>query len=183
VAGSALQVAVARETALGHLGDRGAVGAAVAQWLRQLVLCGVALTAASSCCAADRGDRRRPRARPRRGGRPADRDPLAAAQRPARRAAGAATVTRRSPRASCSRRSGRLILGLVLVTAGAGVTGAYLGTPLSMLITVCALILMLRGVVGGAQPEVEPRTLRSLVSAAGRRSSASSSSPRCRTST
>jgi hypothetical protein len=47
VAGTALQVAVARETALGHLGGPGAVGAAIRRYLTQLAVAGVAITGAS----------------------------------------------------------------------------------------------------------------------------------------
>jgi O-antigen/teichoic acid export membrane protein len=59
---------------------------------------------------------------------------------------------------------GRLVLGLVLVLAGAGVTGAYLGTPLSMVVAAAVLIVLLRRRTGSPAVAAEPRTLRSLVS-------------------
>src|SRR3712207_4752201 len=47
VPGSALQVAVARETALGRLGTGAQIAATLAAWRRRLIAAGVALTAAA----------------------------------------------------------------------------------------------------------------------------------------
>jgi O-antigen/teichoic acid export membrane protein len=51
---------------------------------------------------------------------------------------------------------GRLLLGLMLVLAGMEVTGAYLGTPLSMVLAAGALVVLLRRRTGPI-----PRTARS----------------------
>jgi O-antigen/teichoic acid export membrane protein len=61
---------------------------------------------------------------------------------------------------------GRLLLGLVLVAAGLGVTGAFLGTPLSMVIVGIVLVVLLRRRVGPAPVEARTRTrtMRSLIS-------------------
>ena len=135
VAGSALQVAVARETALGHLGDAGSVGVTVRRWLGQLIAAGVALTAASVIL----------------------REEIAALVAVPEHAWAAAAIVptgilwmllgvlrgalqglhRYAPvgQSIVLEAGGRLVLGLVLVLAGAGVTGAYLGTPLAMVVT------------------------------------------------
>ena len=163
VAGSALQVAVARETALGHLGGPGAVGVTVDRWLRQLLLAGVALTAASVVL----------------------RDPIAQLIAvPEHEWAAAAiiptgilwlllSVLRGALQglhhytavgtSVVVEAVGRLICGLALVAAGAGLTGAYLGTPLSMVIVAIVFTVVLRRHVSAAAPDREPRTLRSLL--------------------
>jgi O-antigen/teichoic acid export membrane protein len=61
---------------------------------------------------------------------------------------------------------GRLGFGLVLVAAGLGVTGAYLGTPLSMLAVAAGLMLVSRRRLGAA-PDVAPaRPLGALIGGA-----------------
>lgn len=164
VAGSALQVAVARETALGHLGDAGSVGVTVRRWLGQLIAAGVALTAASVIL----------------------REEIAALVAVPEHAWAAAAIVptgilwmllgvlrgalqglhRYAPvgQSIVLEAGGRLVLGLVLVLAGAGVTGAYLGTPLAMVVTAVWLTVLLSRTVGAAPADVRPRTLRSLVS-------------------
>jgi O-antigen/teichoic acid export membrane protein len=59
--------------------------------------------------------------------------------------------------------SGRMIIGLILVAAGAGVTGAYLGTGLSFLVTAAVLGSVLRGRLGAPAPDAVTRRLRSLI--------------------
>jgi O-antigen/teichoic acid export membrane protein len=164
VAGSALQVAVARETALGHLGSPGAVGATVRRWLAQLCVAGVALTGASVIFRDELAD-------------------LVAV--PGHEWAAAAIVPtgilwmllgvlrgalqglhRYAPvgQSVVLEATGRLALGLVLVLAGSGVTGAYLGTPLAMVLTAGWLAWLLQRTSGPAPAGARPRTLSSLVS-------------------
>lgn len=61
---------------------------------------------------------------------------------------------------------GRLAGGLALVLAGAGVTGAFLGTPVAMVLTAAALALVLRRRLGTARSPRPARTLRSLLAGA-----------------
>lgn len=164
VAGSALQVAVARETALGHLGAPGAVGATVRKWLVQLLVAGTALTGASIIFREEIAE-------------------LVAVPEHAWAAAaivptgimwmllgvlrGALQGLHRYAPVGQSvvlEALGRLVLGLVLVLAGAGVTGAYLGTPLAMVVTAVWLTVLLERKAGPAPEGAEPRTLGSLVS-------------------
>jgi glycosyltransferase involved in cell wall biosynthesis/O-antigen/teichoic acid export membrane protein len=166
VAGSALQVAVARETALGHVGDVQAVGASVRRWLGRLAVAGVALTLASVIL----------------------RDEVAALIAvPEHEWAAAAIVPTgflwlvvgvlrgamqglhgyaAVATSIVLEAFGRLLLGLALVIAGLGVTGAYLGTPLSMVVAGVALFVLLRRRVGPLPADARSRTrsLRSLVS-------------------
>lgn len=52
---------------------------------------------------------------------------------------------------------GRLILSVVLVVAGMGVSGAFLGTPLSILGTLAALHVVMAGRLGGGRGQVAER--------------------------
>lgn len=54
---------------------------------------------------------------------------------------------------------GRLLTGLLLVLPGFGVTGAFLGTPLSMLITAGVLFVLLRRRLGKPHPDGRPHSL------------------------
>jgi O-antigen/teichoic acid export membrane protein len=54
---------------------------------------------------------------------------------------------------------GRLLTGLLLVLPGLGVTGAFLGTPLSMLITAGVLFLLLRRKLGKPHADGRPHSL------------------------
>jgi O-antigen/teichoic acid export membrane protein len=54
---------------------------------------------------------------------------------------------------------GRLVTGLILVAPGLGVTGAFLGTPLSMLITAGVLFVLLRRRLGKPHPDGKPHRL------------------------
>jgi O-antigen/teichoic acid export membrane protein len=166
VAGSALQVAVARETALGHVGDAQEVGASVRRWLGRLAVAGVALTLASVIL----------------------REEIAALIAvPEYEWAAAAIiptgilwlivgVLRGALQglhgygavgwSLVLEAFGRLLLGLMLVLAGMEVTGAYLGTPLSMVLAAAALVVLLRRRTGPIPRAARSGThsLRSLIS-------------------
>jgi glycosyltransferase involved in cell wall biosynthesis/O-antigen/teichoic acid export membrane protein len=58
---------------------------------------------------------------------------------------------------------GRLVCGLALVLAGAGVTGAFLGTPLALAVTAVALAVVLRRRLGRAERAGPRRSLASLM--------------------
>jgi glycosyltransferase involved in cell wall biosynthesis/O-antigen/teichoic acid export membrane protein len=138
VPGSALQVAVARETALGRLGLGSRLAATLAGWRRRLWIGGLALTAAALLL-------RRPIAElisvPEAW--------AAAATAPTAFLWVLLSVERGALQGEHAYRPvawsvvcealGRLIFGLVLVAAGLGVTGAYLGSPISMLAVALAL--------------------------------------------
>ena len=166
VAGSALQVAVAREIALGEVGSPAAVGAATRRWLSRLIVAGVALTAGSVIL----------------------REEIATLIAVPDHAWAAATIVPTGimwmvlgvlrgalqglhsyapvGHSLVLEAFGRLVLGLILVLAGAGVTGAFLGTPLSMLVAALVLVAILRRRTAGAAAATDrpPRSLRSLVS-------------------
>jgi O-antigen/teichoic acid export membrane protein len=166
VPGSALQVAVARETALGRLGTREELAATLAAWRRRLLGAGAVLTAAAVAL----------------------REPLAELISVREAWAAAATVPtallwlllsmergalqgvhRYKPVAwsLVFEAAGRIVSGLVLVGAGLGVTGAYLGTPLSMGMTAAGLVLAARAAVGPAPPHARQRErLRDLLGGA-----------------
>jgi glycosyltransferase involved in cell wall biosynthesis/O-antigen/teichoic acid export membrane protein len=138
VPGSALQVAVARETALGRLGLGSRLAATLAGWRRRLWIGGLALTAAALVL-------RRPIA-----------DVIsvpeawaAAATAPTAFLWVLLSVERGALQGEHAYRPvawsvvcealGRLLFSLLLVVAGLGVTGAYLGSPISMLAVALAL--------------------------------------------
>jgi O-antigen/teichoic acid export membrane protein len=56
----------------------------------------------------------------------------------------------------------RLVVGLILVAPGLGVTGAFLGTPLSMLIMAVLLLVLLRRKLGAPHPDGRPHPLLKL---------------------
>src|SRR4051812_8545333 len=132
VPGSALQVAVAREIALGRLGTGGELAATLAMWRRRLVLAGVAVTICAVLLREAIADLI------------AVKEVWAAA---ATAPTGALWLLLSFERGSLQgvhaykpvawsivlESAGRLIFGIVLVALGMGVTGAYLGTPLSLL--------------------------------------------------
>ena len=164
VAGTALQVAVARETALGHLGGPGAVGAAVHRYLAQLTVAAVAITGASIVL---REEIAQLIAVPEHAWAAAAILPTGALWLVLSVLRGALQGLHAYGSVGISlvlEAFGRLVLGLVLVVGGGGVTGAFLGTPLSMLVAATALTLLLRRRVGTAPVESRPRTLSSLVS-------------------
>ncbi len=164
VAGSALQVAVARETALGHLGDRHEVGATIRRWSRQLLLALVAVAAASAIL-------REPIAEvvavPEHAWAAAAILPtgmlwlLLSVQRGALQGLHAYAFVGGSVIAEAI---GRLVFGLALALGGLGVTGAFLGTPLSMMTAAIVLAVMVERKTGAPEPGARTRTLASVVS-------------------
>jgi glycosyltransferase involved in cell wall biosynthesis/O-antigen/teichoic acid export membrane protein len=164
VAGSALQVAVARETALGHLGEPAAVGATIRRWSRQLLGVFVAVGGASLIL-------REPIAQvvavPEHEWAAAAILPtgvlwlLLSVQRGALQGLHAYAFVGGTLIVEAI---GRLALGLVLVLGGLGVTGAFLGTPLSMMIAAVVLAVLVDRRAGDARADARPRTLTSVVS-------------------
>lgn len=165
VPGSALQVAVAREIALGRLGTGERLAATLAAWRRRLLIGGAALTAAAVVL----------------------REPIADLISVPEEWAAAATaptaalwlllsVERGALQGVHAYKPvawsivleafGRLVFGLILVGAGMGVTGAYLGTPLSLLATALGLWYVSRGRFGRAQVGSAAQRLRDLVGGA-----------------
>ncbi|MEA2292093.1 MAG: hypothetical protein QOF17_1113 [Solirubrobacteraceae bacterium] len=151
VPGSALQVAAAREAALGRLGDGPEAAAVLRRWMRTL-LAGIAVVAVASALA---------------------RQPLAALLNVREEwAAAAVPVTgglwlvlglqrgvlqgARAYRAVgvsiVLEAVGRLVAGVVLVGAGMSVTGAYLGTPAALALTIAMLFLASERRLGGRAP-------------------------------
>ncbi|HEV2811645.1 MAG TPA: glycosyltransferase [Solirubrobacteraceae bacterium] len=164
VAGSALQVAVARETALGRLGDREEVGATIRKWSRQLLAVFFAVAAASAIL----------------------RDPIAEAVAVPEHAWAAAAIlptgvlwlllsVQRGALQGLHAYAyvgssviyealGRLACGLVLVLGGLGVTGAFLGSPLAMVIAALILWVLVDRRTGHGTTDATPRTLTSVIS-------------------
>jgi O-antigen/teichoic acid export membrane protein len=161
VAGSSLQVAVARDTALGKLGGPTGAAGALRGWTQTLLVALVAITAASVLlrgpAAALVGVRDEPWA-------VAAVAPtgvlwlLLSLQRGVLQGLGAYTPVGASVVLEAV---GRLVAGCALVLLGAGVAGAYLGTPLAMAATSVALAVVLRRRAEGTVVEsrVELRTL------------------------
>jgi glycosyltransferase involved in cell wall biosynthesis/O-antigen/teichoic acid export membrane protein len=165
VPGLALQVAAARETALGRLGAGGALARTHRRWMLQLggafaLLAGVGVvlrhplahaigveqpwaagaTLATGCAwlalSLERGVLQGLRAY---------------------KVAGVSVV---------AEASSRLLAGLVLVGAGAGVSGAYLASPLSMVAVATVLAVILRRRLGPPDAAATPRRLDSLIAGA-----------------
>lgn len=165
VPGSALQVAVAREIALGRLGSGERLAATLAVWRRRLLIGGAALTAAAVVLREPIAD-------------------LISVQEEWAAAATAPTaalwillsVERGALQGVHAYKPvawsivleafGRLVFGLILVGAGLGVTGAYLGTPLSLLATALGLWWVSRGRFGRARDSLAAERLRDLVGGA-----------------
>lgn len=147
VGGAALQVAAAREGTLGRLGEGGELSATLDRWTGQLLAAVAVLAGASAIL----------------------REPLAASLDVREHWAAAAIPptaalwllvcvqrgllqsTRRYRAVGISivlEALGRLAMGLALVGAGLGVTGAYYGTPASLAITAVALGVLLRRRLG-----------------------------------
>ena len=161
VPGSALQVTVARETALGRLGRDGALAATVGHWVARVAVVTVGLAIASALLRAQ----------------------LAAVIGVSERwAACAVPITGCAWLVLCVLRgvlqglhaykavglsligeaTGRLVFGAVLYGAGGGVTGAYLGTPVSMLVAAVVLVVVIRRRTGASDHGPERRRLRTL---------------------
>jgi len=165
VPGQALQVAAARESAVGGLGEGGVLSATLTGWIERLAVALVAVTAGAILL----------------------REPLAAVMGVEEAWAAAATLPTgvlwlllsiergvlqgmRAYRAVgvsiIVEAVGRLGLGLLLVAATTDVTGAYLGTPLSMLMTAVVLGVMLRRRLGSPAAGAAHRPLKDLVAGA-----------------
>ena len=161
VPGSAMQVAVARETALGNLGQDGALAATVGHWLVRIAIITVGFAIAGVLL----------------------RQPLAdAIGVPEEWAAAAVPVTGCAWLILCVLRgvltglheyrtvglslvgeaTGRLVFGGIFFAVGGGVTGAYLGTPVSMMFVALVLIAILRRRTGPSDHGPERRRLRTL---------------------
>ncbi len=163
VPGSAVQVAVARETALGRLGGGAELAATLTRWRRMLLAASLVVFVGAVLL----------------------REQLAALLSVDEEWAAAATlptgclwlllsVERGALQGLHAYRPvawsllleaiGRLAIGLVLVAAGLGVTGAYLGTPLSMLATAAGLAWVTTHRLGRAAPAHPTQRLRDLMS-------------------
>jgi glycosyltransferase involved in cell wall biosynthesis/O-antigen/teichoic acid export membrane protein len=166
VGGQAIQVAAARETALHHLGDGRRLAATLNGWVRQLLIALAVVTALSLIF-------QHPLAR--LVGVPEH--PLAAA---AILPTGVLWLLLSLQRGTLQglhaygpvglslvgEAFGRLLCGLILVLAGAGVTGAFLGTPLAFALTGLGMAWVIRRRLGSAQDARTARTLRSLLAGA-----------------
>jgi O-antigen/teichoic acid export membrane protein len=166
VPGLALQVAAARETALGRLGEGGMLSATHTRWMRELalglVVLGVAGIVLRDQLAALIG---------------VPDDPWAAASVLATGVAwlglsverGLLQGLRAYKAAGLSviiEATGRLVLGLVLVAGGLGVTGAYLASPLSMITVAAVLAVVLRRRLGPPAAGAPTRRFERLVAGA-----------------
>jgi glycosyltransferase involved in cell wall biosynthesis/O-antigen/teichoic acid export membrane protein len=162
VPGSAVQVAVARETALGRLGTGAELAATLSRWRRSLlVACAVVAVVAALL-----------------------REQIASVLSVEEAWAAAMTlptgclwlllsVERGALQGQHAYRpvawsllleaSGRLAIGLVLVAAGLGVSGAYLGTPLSMLLVAAVLAWVARRRLGAPARGFATEPLRELM--------------------
>src|SRR4051794_33963507 len=165
VPGSALQVAVAREVALGRLGTGGSVAATLNVWRRRLLALGFAVCVVAALL----------------------RDPIAdLISVPESWAAAATAPTAVLWLWMCMGRGAlqgvhaykpvawslvleagaRLLFGAILVAFGMGVTGAYLGTPLSYVAIAFGLWWISHKRFGGRARDVEARRMIDLVSGA-----------------
>jgi glycosyltransferase involved in cell wall biosynthesis/O-antigen/teichoic acid export membrane protein len=171
VGGQSIQAAAARETALGALGDRDAMRATLRAWALRLLI-------ATAVLAVIGGLLREPLSTIT--GTPEH--PWAAAAIPATGALWMLVSLQRGvlqglhafgPVAASLilEAFGRLMTGLALVAAGAGVTGAFLGTPLTIVITIAALWVSIERHLMDDTSSLVPesarsqvRTLRELVS-------------------
>jgi O-antigen/teichoic acid export membrane protein len=158
-------VAAARETALGHLGKDEEIAETLSGWLWRLGLAGLVLTVGALLL----------------------RDPIShVITVPDHPWAAAATIPTAALWVALSLQrgvlqglhaygtvgasivveaGGRLAAGLALVGAGAHVTGAYLGTPLALLVTMLVLGQVLRRRLGAPHGHHEMRRLRTLFAA------------------
>ena len=161
VPGAALQVAAAREGTLGRLGDRRALAATLERWTRLLAAAVAAATVggvlARHQLAAMLGIEQEwaAAAVPVAAGLwmllSLQRGLLQATR--AYRAVGLSIVLEAG---------GRLVAGIALAVGGLGVTGAYLGTPVSVLVTAAVLGLLLRRRLGEPNRAAPGHRLRTL---------------------
>ena len=165
VPGSAVQVVVAREVATGTLGSGAGLASTIAAWRRAMLLALVAVTAGSVLLRGQIAD-------------------LLAVEQEWAAAATLSTgclwlllsIERGALQGVHAYREvgwsivleagGRLVSGLLLVAAGLGVTGAYLGTPVSMLVTAVVLVAIARRKLGAAHVAHAAARLRDLVAGA-----------------
>ena len=161
VPGAALQVATAREGALGQLGEGGQFSNTLARWTRALVAVTIAVAGISITLRFKLADLIG-----------VDQEWAAAAVPPAACVwillsiqRGALQATRAYLTVGLSmiaEQTARLLLGVGLASAGLGVTGAYLGTPLAMVVTAAVLAFLLQSRLGKRDPDTEHRGLRQL---------------------
>ena len=159
--------ASARETALGRSATAGGSPRPTRRWMRELARALVVSACArvvlreqlaSLLSASTRRGRRRPSWRPAA---------VAGALDRARACSRACTPTARSAERHRSRPPGGSSSGCVLVAAGLGVTGAYLASPLSMLVTAVVLAVVLRRRLGPAPTHDAPHPALRRGSSAG----------------
>ena len=165
VPGSAVQVAVAREIALGRLGEGAELAATLSMWRRRLLIIGVAVTAAAVLLRQPIADLIS-----------VPEEWAAAATAPTavlwlllsveRGALQGAHLYKPVAWSIVLEAFGRLVFGLALVALGMGVTGAYLGTPLSLLATALGLWWISRTRLGAPAVGGAGRRLRDLVGGA-----------------
>jgi O-antigen/teichoic acid export membrane protein len=165
VPGSAVQVAVARETALGRLGEGPILAATLSAWRRRLAVTGIAVTAVAVLL---RGSIASLVSVPEVW--------AAAATAPTAFLWLALAVERGALQGVHAYRpvawsivleaAGRLIFGLILVAGGMSVTGAYLGTPLTLLATALGLLVVSHRRLGPPAPGVPTRRLVDLIGGA-----------------
>jgi O-antigen/teichoic acid export membrane protein len=161
VPGAALQVAAAREGTLGRFGDRGALAATLQRWTR--ILAGAVAAAAVAGALV----------RHQLAAMLGIEQEWAAAAVPVvaglwlllslQRGLLQATRAYRAVGVSIVLEAGgRLAAGIVLVEGGLGVTGAYLGTPVSVLVIAVILGVLLRRRLGEPDRAAPSHRLRTL---------------------
>ena len=133
VVGQAMQVATAREGVLGHLGVGAGLVATLKRWTRTMAWFLVGITIVSVLL-------RDPIAQavgvPTTSGPPRSGFPPESCGSSSRSSAArcrASATTRASGISLIGEQAGRLVVGAALAAAGLGVTGAYLGTPISFI--------------------------------------------------
>ena len=166
VGGQALQVAAARETALGHLGEGHRLSATITAWTRQLL--GWALVAATVGYGL-----RVPLGHvigvPEFGVAAGTILPTGVVWMLLSLQRGVLQGLRRYKAVGVSLVTeglGRLVCAVALVAAGAGVTGAFLGTPLTMALTAIGTTIVLRRQLGHPEGAPAMRSLRALTAGA-----------------
>ncbi len=165
VPGSAMQVAVARETALGRLGEGAQLAATLSAWRQRLWVGGLVLTLVAIFARQPIADLISVRE-----------EWAAAATAPTAFLWLVLSVERGALQGLRAYRPvawsvvcealGRVVFGLVLVGLGMGVTGAYLGTPLSMLAVALGLRWVTAEMLGSASGTGAARALGEIVRSA-----------------
>ncbi len=165
VPGSAMQVAVARETALGRLGEGAQLAATLSAWRQRLWVGGLVLTLVAIVARQPIADLISVRE-----------EWAAAATAPTAFLWLVLSVERGALQGLRAYRPvawsvvcealGRVVFGLVLVGLGMGVTGAYLGTPLSMLAVALGLRWVTAEMLGSASGTGAARALGEIVRSA-----------------